>query len=375
MARKKKNQDPIPADAAFIGVQMSLWQDFLCNTAEERDHLSNTVELWDSLPKYAVSQQAMNKACTPEGYLPRLEKSFVYRDRSYKVRISPAIIDSEEGGDKAFYPSANEELIEDALRKIAAGQYKGFFDTQAFKSSVVFSIHILRQELKKRGHTRSYQEIIRSLHVLAGSHIEILLPDGKGFAQTSYLPALAEISRAMLAEDPKARWAAQFHPLVTEGIDTLSYRQYNYHLMMSHSTQLARWLHKRLSHNYVNASFTVPYRLRLSAIRRNGVFRRIVSQTPSLPISLWSSASCLRAHPCACAASTTGKTPVDGFWIGRAKFMRCWSATTPAPRSRLRFCTSGLLLETVLLSAVLWKGLAMVAIPQDAGPRHSVEIG
>lgn len=81
MARKKKNQDPIPADTAFTGVQMSLWQDFLCNTAGERDHLSNTVELWESLPKYAVSQQAMNKARTPEGYLPRLEKSFVYRDR------------------------------------------------------------------------------------------------------------------------------------------------------------------------------------------------------------------------------------------------------------------------------------------------------
>lgn len=128
---------------------------------------------------------------------------------------------------------------------------------------------MLRQELKKRGHTRSYQEIIRNLHILTGSHIEILLPDGKGFAQTSYLPALAAVSRAMLAEDPKARWAAQFHPLVTESIDTLSYRQYNYHLMMSHSTQLARWLHKRLSHNYVNASFTVPYHLRLSATRRN----------------------------------------------------------------------------------------------------------
>jgi len=144
---------------------------------------------------------------------------------SYKVRIAPAIIDSEEGGEKAFYPSAHEELVEDALRKIAADQYQGFFDTQAFKSGVVFSTHMLRQGLKKRGHTRSYQEIIRSLHILTGSHIEILLPDGKGFAQTSYLPALAAVSRATLAEDPKARWAAQFHPLVTESIDTLSYRQ------------------------------------------------------------------------------------------------------------------------------------------------------
>lgn len=52
---------------------------------------------------------------------------------------------------------------------------------------------------------------------------------------------------------------AHVHPLVTQSIDSLSYRQYNYHLMMSHSTQLARWLHKILSHSYVNASYTVPY--------------------------------------------------------------------------------------------------------------------
>jgi len=70
MARKKKNQDPIPADAAFTGVQMSLWQGFLCNTARERDHLSNTVELWDSLPKYAVSSGRLFTSPREELCLP-----------------------------------------------------------------------------------------------------------------------------------------------------------------------------------------------------------------------------------------------------------------------------------------------------------------
>jgi len=268
-ARKEKKGVAPPSDSAFGSVQLSLFQSFLCNTEQERDRLSNTIELWDSIPKYAVSQQAMNKIRTKEGYLPRLEKEFVYKNRSYKVRVSPAIIDAEEGADKAFYPSANEELVEDALRKIAAEQHKGFFDRPTLESGVVFSINLLRQELKKRGHTRSYHEIVRSLNILVGSNIEISLPDGTGFAKTSYLPALAAVSKARLAEDPNARWVAHFHPLVTQSIHSLSYRQYNYHIMMSHSTQLARWLHKRLSHNYVNASYTMPYTVLLSSIRRD----------------------------------------------------------------------------------------------------------
>ena len=39
--------------------------------------------------------------------------------------------------------------------------------------------------------------------------------------------------------------------------------------MMSHTTRLARWLHKILSHNYVNASLMVPYNVSLSSIRRD----------------------------------------------------------------------------------------------------------
>jgi hypothetical protein len=265
----KKKGAELPFKAAFTGDQLSLFQSFLCNNDDERDRLSNTIELWDSIPKYSVSQQAMNKMRTDDGFLPRLEKTFFYRDRMYTARISAAIIDVEEGGEKAFYPSANEELIEDALRKIAAKQYRGFFDQNTYRSGVVFSINMLRKELKSRGHTRSYQEIIRSLNILAGSHIEIKLSDDSGIAKTNYLPALAAVSRAKLASDPNAKWVAHFHPLVTESIDSLSYRQFNYHVMMSHSTQLARWLHKRLSHNYTHASVMTPYTTLLSTVRRD----------------------------------------------------------------------------------------------------------
>lgn len=282
---KENDKSDRPKEEAFKGKQLDLFQNFLSNTTAEKTKLSNTVELWDSIPKYSVSQQAMNNVRTKEGLLPRLEKDFYYKEGEYKIRITAAIVDSEDGSAKAYYPSANEELVEDALRKIAAEQQKGFFDKSQLKSGVVFSLHQLRQELKERGHSRSYYEIIKSLNILSGSHIEIILPDGKGFAKTNYLPSLAAVSKEKLSEDPDAKWIVQFHPLVTQGIDTLSYRQYNYHQMMSHSTQLARWLHKKLSHNYTNASCTSPYQIWLSTIcqdsglleykRRNDMVRKL----------------------------------------------------------------------------------------------------
>lgn len=268
-AKKVEKNTQLPSVDAFKSVQLDLFQSFLCNTVEEEDKLSNTIELWDNIPKYSLSQQAMNKLRTREGLLQRLDKDFEYKNKSYKVRITAAIIDIDDGSEKAFYPSANEELVEDALRKIAAEQQRGFFDKPNYKSGVSFSLYILRRELKKRGHTRSYQEIIKSLKILAGSNIEILLQDGKGFAQTNYLPSLAAVSRLNLKDDSKAKWLAHFHPLVTESIDTLSFRQYNYHQMMSHSTQLARWMHKKVSHNYVNASVMTPYTVWISSIRRD----------------------------------------------------------------------------------------------------------
>lgn len=266
---KENGQIDLPSTDSFTSAQLDVFQTFLCNTNNERDNLSNTIELWDSIPKFSVSQQAMNGLRTKEGLLPRLEKSFIYKDNEYKIRVTPAIIDGDDDMPKAYYPSANEELIEDALRKIASEQKKGFFDKPDFKSGVIFSLHLLRTELKKRGHARSYYEIVKSLNILSGSHIEILLPDGKGFAKTNYLPSLAAVSRKQLKDDPKAKWVAHFHPLVTQSIDSLSFRQFNYHQMMSHSTQLARWIHKKLSHNYTNASYTVPYQIWLSTIRRD----------------------------------------------------------------------------------------------------------
>jgi hypothetical protein len=271
---KKKSPDnvvPFPAQRDFKNPRMDLFQSFLCNGDAEHDQLSNTLDLWDSVPRYSVSRQAMNKMRTEGGFLELLKLDFQYRGTPMKAVIQPARIEEEGGTTRDYYPSANEELVEDALRKIAAEQNQGYLEQPNRRSGVVFTLHQLRQELQERGHARSYQEIIQSLAILVSSSIKLLAGDGnaEGFAVSNYLSGLAAVSRQKLNEDPEAKWIAQFHPLVTQSMESLAYRQFNYHRMMSHSTQLARWLHKQLSLKFTFAGIGTKFDLRYSTVKRD----------------------------------------------------------------------------------------------------------
>jgi len=160
------------------------------------------------VPRYAVSRQQMDRMRKAKGFLDLRQVEFQYRGATLKGIIQAArVLDEKTGASKDYYPSANEELIEDALRKIAAEQRNAFFDQANFRSGVVFTLYMLREELKKRGHTRSYQEIVLSLRILARSTIEIRTPagrDGEGFAVSPYFSGLSAVSKGKLAGDPQA---------------------------------------------------------------------------------------------------------------------------------------------------------------------------
>lgn len=257
----------------FSSQQIDLFKCFLCNTDDERDRLSNTFDLWDSVPRYAMSRQKMTKIRKENGFLPLQHVVFKYRGRQLEARIQAAIIfDEKTLTEMHYYPSANEELVEDCLRKIATEQQSMFFDRQNYRSGVVFTLHMLREEMNKRGHTRSYQQIVLSLKIMARSSIEIISSDGKGsegFTINNYFSGLSAVSKHQLAEDHEAKWIVQFHPLVTQAIDKLTYRQFNYAQMMSHSTQLARWLHRQLALKFTFASLSTSFEIRYSTIKRD----------------------------------------------------------------------------------------------------------
>ena len=63
--------------------QLNHFQKFLCNTDGEREHLSNAIDLWDNVPRYSVSRQAMDAARINDCYLKPHEAEFQYKGRTF----------------------------------------------------------------------------------------------------------------------------------------------------------------------------------------------------------------------------------------------------------------------------------------------------
>ena len=264
MGEESEKKAP-PEKKAFQGKQLDLFQDFLCNTSAEQERLSNTIELWDAVPKYHINRRRQGKL-RKDGFLPTAERNFMFRGKEVTVKIRPARI-TVDNKDKEFYPAAREELVEDALRKMACQPGKGYLDSD--RSGVMFTLYQLRNELKKAGHTLSFSQTVEALEILKRTNIELKSTDGKISYETSPLTTLIRVSKNDLKENPDARWYADFSALVTEGIKLIKYRQYDYALNMSFKGQLTRYLHKRMCHNYAQASMLNPYSITMQGIARD----------------------------------------------------------------------------------------------------------
>ena len=268
---RRKDVAPVPDDA-FASRQLSLFQGFLANTDDEREALSNAVDLWDSIPRYAISRARMNAMRTAEGFLDVMELPFNYRGKALTAVIYPARVKGKNGERVSYYPSAREELIEHALRKISAEQHAGFFHQPSYRSGARFSLGQLRRELEQQGHSLRYGELVEGLDILSLSAIEIVATNADGeeaFARSTYLAALTGVKRKDYEADRDARWAAQFHPLVTQSIDQVTYRQFNYQRLMRCNTQLARWLIGQLVLKYTQAALINSFDMRYSTIKRD----------------------------------------------------------------------------------------------------------
>ena len=86
---------------AIQSIQYDLFTSFFGETTE----LSNNIELWDAIPKYAVSPRVQSAMRTIDNRLPVHECVFVYATRregqriesSCRVAIQPARIKTADG--------------------------------------------------------------------------------------------------------------------------------------------------------------------------------------------------------------------------------------------------------------------------------------
>src|SRR5215510_4580372 len=244
--------------------QLSLFQTFLSD--EER--YSNTIELYDAVPKYFSNHKIMASMREGGKYLPVLKREFEHKGDTYILYIRPARLLYPNGAEMEHYPSPREELVEEALRKIASDRVKGVYLDDV--AGVQFTLYGLKKELKERGHDIDKSDLVESLKIGNLTSISIQTADGKAIMQSSLFPTLLIASRMdWLAAPQEAKCYVQFNPLVTACINHLSYRQFDYILYMEYKHRLSRWLYKRLAHNYVQASLIHPYTIKMSTILRD----------------------------------------------------------------------------------------------------------
>jgi hypothetical protein len=236
---------------------------------------SNTIAFWDMIPKFYYGK--MNKTLQDigkktESYsLPMLEREVYYKldDTRYHITITPAIIkkkDKKDGKIKptAFYPSTREELIEDVLRKFLAEGRGSFFNNNA---SISFSLRDIQQELKKSKHTYSLTEIKEALEILNKTHIEAKSDRGGGQEMECSGNMLIFLALATKGNASGAtRCIAQFNPFVTKSIQEMTFRKYDFSKCIGYQVPLARYIHKRISHQYKQISKDHPYIIKESTL-------------------------------------------------------------------------------------------------------------
>lgn len=230
--------------------QIDLFEIFDNQTADNR--YSNTIELYDALPKYNWSA----KREFHDLQEAEITRTANLRGRDYKIVIKPAIL-NKRGKSVLIYPGTREEVVEDALRKFAVSGQGQMLEDNA---GVTFTINQLRIELKSMGHTYDHAEIKEAIMVCRGATIECYGDNDQTLISSNFFPMIGLTTRQKyLNSQDDTRCYVMFNPMVTKSIMDLSFRQYDYKLGMEIPSPLARFIYKRMSHYWTQASTILPY--------------------------------------------------------------------------------------------------------------------
>jgi hypothetical protein len=263
--RRRHAQDVelIPPNGS-ASIQYNLFAYF----TDDSGDLSNSIELWDAIPKYC-DKRRLSQLRDENGKLDVLVHHFELRGVKYTVEVDPTTIRMKEGRTQ-FLPSADEELIEEVLKKIFSDQRQGSHNPKERESLVHWSLRMIRKELKERGHTRSLEQIRQSLSILAGCIIRLYVDSKRHPIYTGpILSDLIDVTRDDWLDNPKKLLMARLPLLVSAAINSLEYREFNYARLMKLESALARWFLRRLIHNFTQAGGLNTYDILFSTIKRD----------------------------------------------------------------------------------------------------------
>lgn len=232
----------------------------------DKEDYSHTIELYDAIPKYVFGKPERISGM----FLKTVEREFVCRKKGYRLRMTPARISNKKGEERDAFPGKREEMVEDALRKMAADGRNAKAVFLNGQLSVVFSRKALQNELKEHGHTYDYDQLEEAIVTLFGVTIEI--NDKQSESTVAFHPIEAYGFKGRDGEDVTF---VKFSPLVTESIQKNTFRLVNYKLLMSYSSTIARHLHKRMSHNFTQAAASENYNISINTIYRDFGLKRL----------------------------------------------------------------------------------------------------
>lgn len=271
---KKKNDEKKPLSKTppkhpIKSIQFDLFGEFVTN---DKNKISNTVEIWERIPKYFLTPAQIEKIRPEKGQPDPYEWEYIEDGLTYTVILQPALI-KEKGSYKAYFPSATEELLEEALKKILADQQYGIHDPQKKETWVRFSLSLLWRELKARGRTRDRQQIKHAIEVMNKCNVAFHR-DGEELWSGSILQDLVTVGRKDYLADSDAQHIARLPLFISHAINKLEYRQFNYDRLMSCDSSLSRWLYKRLIHRYRQANYMNDYHFMYEDLKGSGLLQQ-----------------------------------------------------------------------------------------------------
>ena len=92
--QEKLDMKKKPPTNIIQSVQFDLFRQFVTN---DRSEVSNSIEIWENIPKYFLTPKMVDGLRTETGHADPYKFDYKYQNEGLTVRIQPALIEQEDG--------------------------------------------------------------------------------------------------------------------------------------------------------------------------------------------------------------------------------------------------------------------------------------